>query len=188
MNAQKNLYSLILAALIAAITCILAPFAIPLPMTPVPISLTNLVIFFSLYLVGWKWSLVSYGVYYLLGLIGLPVFSGFSGGLGKAAGPTGGYLIGYFFLIVITGFIIEKYTAHPSLCAVGMILGMIIAYAFGTAWLSYQLNLTFWAGLMAGVFPYLIGDALKIAAALVLAPTLQRAIGRVQVKQAVEKQ
>ncbi|WP_434311722.1 biotin transporter BioY [Hominifimenecus sp. rT4P-3] len=188
MKSQQRLYSLILAALIAAITCILAPFAIPLPMTPVPISLTNLVIFFSLYLIGWKWSLVSYGVYILLGLIGLPVFSGFSGGLGKAAGPTGGYLIGFFFLIIIAGIVIEKYPARPFGCAIGMVLGMAAAYAFGTAWLSYQLKLTFWAGLMTGVFPYLIGDALKIAAALLLGPTLQRAVKRLPVKQSIQKQ
>ena len=131
MKAQKKLYSLVLAALIAAVTCVLAPFAIPLPMTPVPISLTNLVIFFSLYLIGWKWSLVSFGVYYLLGLAGLPVFSGFTGGFGKAAGPTGGYLIGFFFLIFIAGIFVERYPSRPFLCVAGMVCGMIVAYAFG---------------------------------------------------------
>ncbi len=185
MKAQKKLYSLVLAALIAAVTCVLAPFAIPLPMTPVPISLTNLVIFFSLYLIGWKWSLVSFGVYYLLGLAGLPVFSGFTGGFGKAAGPTGGYLIGFFFLIFIAGIFVERYPSRPFLCVAGMVCGMIVAYAFGTAWLAYQLNLTFWAGLVTGVFPYLIGDALKIAAAVLLGPTLRKAVSRMQAGQTV---
>ena len=85
-------------ALMTAITCILAPMALPIPVSPVPISLTNLVIFFMAYILGTKLSVASYVLYLLLGTVGLPVFSGFSGGVGKLLGPTGGYLIGFIFL------------------------------------------------------------------------------------------
>ena len=91
---QKNkTYALAMTALMAAVTCVLAPMAIPIG--PVPISLTNLAIYLSLYLLGWKWGTASYVVYMLIGMVGVPVFSGFTGGLGKLAGPTGGYIIGF---------------------------------------------------------------------------------------------
>ena len=98
-------------ALMTAITCILAPMALPIPISPVPISLTNLVIFFMAYILGMKLSVASYVLYLLLGTVGLPVFSGFSGGVGKLLGPTGGYLIGFIFLAAIAGFFVEKFPA-----------------------------------------------------------------------------
>lgn len=72
-------------ALMTAITCILAPMALPIPVSPVPISLTNLVIFFMAYILGTKLSVASYVLYLLLGTVGLPVFSGFSGGCRQAS-------------------------------------------------------------------------------------------------------
>ena len=76
-----------------AVTCVLAPFS--LPIGPVPISLTNLAIYFSLYVLGTKFGCISYVIYLLIGFIGVPVFSGFTNGPGKLLGPTGGYLIGF---------------------------------------------------------------------------------------------
>lgn len=78
--------------IMAAATAILAPFSIPIG--PVPISLTNLAIYFALYILGAKDGTLSYLVYLLIGLIGVPVFSGFTSGPEKLFGPTGGYLIG----------------------------------------------------------------------------------------------
>ena len=92
------------AALMTAVMCILGPMALPLPVSPVPISLTNLVLYFMIYILGTKLSLISLGIYLLLGAVGLPVFSGFAGGLGKLAGPTGGYLLGFVFMTIISGF------------------------------------------------------------------------------------
>lgn len=71
------------AALVTAVTCILGPMSVPIPVSPVPISLTNLVLYFSVYLLGARRAAVSYLVYLLIGMAGLPVFSGFSGGLGN---------------------------------------------------------------------------------------------------------
>ena len=97
-----------LIALMTALTCILGPLSIPLPFSPVPISFTNLVLYFSVFVLGTKFSTISYIVYLLIGLVGLPVFSGFSGGFAKLAGPTGGYLIGFLFMIPLTGILFEK--------------------------------------------------------------------------------
>ena len=169
---------LVLTALMTAIICILAPLSIPIPISPVPITLTNLVLCFGLFILPWKQLCLSYIVYMLLGLCGLPVFSGFSGGLGKLAGPTGGYLIGFLFLILIGGFFMTLSDGqHQLLFALaGLVLGSLVMYLFGTLWLAFQMHLTFIQALFAGVIPYLPGDILKIVLALLLGPQLRKRI------------
>ena len=88
-------FQMTLIAVMAAITCILGPLSIPIPISPVPISLTNLAIYLTVCLLGWKFGTISYLIYLLIGIAGLPVFSGFSSGFAKLLGPTGGYLIGF---------------------------------------------------------------------------------------------
>ena len=78
-----------LIGVMTAVTCILGPFSIPLPFSPVPISFTNLAIYLAAYVLGMKACTVSYLIYMLLGMVGVPVFSGFTAGVGKLAGPTG---------------------------------------------------------------------------------------------------
>lgn len=163
-------------ALMTAITCILGPMALPIPVSPVPISLTNLVIYFMVYVLGMKLSTISFIVYLLLGTVGLPVFSGFSGGLAKLAGPTGGYLIGFIFLTLIAGFAVEKFPGKIYIHAIGMVIGTAVCYIFGTLWLSSQLGRTFVEGLGIGVIPYLPGDTIKIILALVLGPQIKKAV------------
>ncbi len=174
-------YELVLIALVTAVTCILAPFSIPLPISPVPISFTNLVLYVSIYLLGWKRSTISYIIYLLLGFAGLPVFSGFTGGIGKLAGPTGGYLIGFLLLTVIAGLFVEHFPQKRLLCALGMILGTIVTYIFGTFWLSAQLHMTFTEGLAVGALPYLPGDIIKIGIALIIGPAIKVRVGNFRV-------
>lgn len=163
-----------------AVTCVLGPLSIPLPFSPVPITFTNLAIFLSAYVLGLRAGMISYFVYLLAGLVGLPVFSGFSGGAGKLAGPTGGYLIGFIFLALIGGFFVDRFPGKRVLQAIGLVLGMAVCYAFGTAWLAAQLQIDFAAALAVGVLPYLPGDALKILAALFAGPRLRREIRRLE--------
>lgn len=162
-----------LSGLMAAVLCVLAPFAIPVG--PVPISLTTLILYISLYVLGRKKTLISYGIYLLLGLLGLPVFSGFSGGIGKLLGPTGGYLMGFIFLILITGTIIDRRPKWPVALG-GMLLGAIACYAFGTSWLAHQTGMNFTAALFAGVIPFIPGDLFKIAMALFYGPKIRKRI------------
>ena len=100
-SRSTHTYAMVTTAFMAAVTCILAPLSIPIG--PVPISLTNLAIYLSLYLLNWKRGTISYCLYLLIGLAGLPVFSGFSGGIGKLAGPTGGYIIGFIPMVLHAG-------------------------------------------------------------------------------------
>ena len=167
-----------LTALVTAVTCILAPFSIPIPISPVPISLTNLVLYLSIFVLGMKYSTISYLIYLLLGFVGLPVFSGFSGGIGKLAGPTGGYLVGFILLTMIAGFCAERFRGNLPLIATGMVAGTAVTYLFGTVWLCVQMHISFVSGLSIGVFPYLIGDTVKIIVACVVGQKLYAAVSR----------
>ena len=177
-NKKISIRQMTMIALMTAVTCILGPLAIPLPFSPVPISFTNLAVYFSLFVLGANSATVSYLVYLLIGMVGLPVFSGFTGGFAKMAGPTGGYLVGFIFMAWIAGFFVDRFQGKRVLQAAGMILGTVVAYIFGTAWLCVQSNLTFGAGLAAGVIPYIPGDLIKIVAALAVGPALRQAVRR----------
>lgn len=170
---------LTLMGLMTAAVCVAAPFSVPIPVSPVPLTLTNFVLYIAVYILGMKLAAVSCAAYLILGAAGLPVFSSFSGGLGKLAGPTGGYLVGFIFLVLIQGFLMKSRPGSSLAAAAGMILGTAVCYIFGTVWLGAQSGLPFSAALSAGVIPYLPGDTVKIIAAAVLGPKLQAAVKRV---------
>lgn len=178
MNVQQaqtirstKTYAMSVTALMTAVTCILAPFSVPIG--PVPISLTNLAIYFSLYILDWKKGTLSYLLYLLIGLAGLPVFSGFTGGIGKLAGPTGGYIIGFIPMAVIAGIVIDKFHQRWIQIA-GMIVGTVICYAFGTVWFCLQSGMEVYAALSVCVIPFIPGDLIKIAIAIMIAPEIRK--------------
>lgn len=162
------------AALMTALMCLLGPLA--LPIGPVPISLTNFVILIAVYTLGAKLGLISYLAYLLLGTAGLPVFSGYTGGIAKLAGPTGGYLVGFCFTLVISGIFIKNSHCKTAFSILGMTIGMLIAYAFGTAWFVLEAKCTLWYALTVCVFPFFIGDAIKILLASKIGPVLLSAL------------
>ena len=160
MNEKKISTSTIaMIALMTAVTCILGPLSVPIG--PVPISLTNLAIYFTVILLGLE---KRNGVLCDLFIDRLSWSSGvfkFSAGPAKLFGPTGGYLIGFIFLAMISGWFIEKFPGKRVMYFVGMVLGTAVCYALGTAWLAYEAEMTFQAALMAGVVPFIIGDIAK---------------------------
>jgi biotin transport system substrate-specific component len=162
----------------AAILCVLGPLSVPLPFSPVPISLTMIGIYLAVYAVGMAGGAGAYLVYLLLGLVGLPVFSGFTGGAGKLFGATGGYLIGFIFTALISGFFVDRWWKNRVISAVGMILGIAVAYVFGTVWLAYVAGMTFGQALAAGVIPYLGFDLMKIVVLVIVGPELKKALIR----------
>lgn len=170
--SQGNTKALALIGVMAAVTCILGPLSIPLPFSPVPISLTNLAVYFSIYVLGMKKGSISYVIYMLIGLVGIPVFSSFTGGPGKLLGPTGGYLIGFLFMAVICGFFIDKWPDKRYMGFLGMVIGTLVCYLFGTVWLAYQAELSFSAALTAGVIPFIPGDIIKMLIAMFIGPEI----------------
>jgi biotin transport system substrate-specific component len=171
-NQRIKTYELTAMAMMTALMCILAPLSVPLP-GGVPISLTNMVIYLTVYLLGGKRGTVCYCVYLLIGLVGVPVFSGFTSGPAKLIGPTGGYLIGFIFMAMICGAFCAIGKHDILVYIVGMVAGLGIAYAFGTLWFMYAYNMGLMETLAVCVFPFLIGDALKIAAVTVAAPLIR---------------
>lgn len=174
---QKTIFSvrqLALVGLMTAIICVLAPWALPIPFSPVPISLGTLAIYFVLSVLGTKLGSSSIIVYILLGLAGLPVFTGFRGGPGTLFGPTGGYIIGYIFMGLICGFFIDKWGSKLLPCLLGMILGTAALYVFGSFWLAFQLSYTLPQAFMAGAIPYIPGDLIKMIIAVVLGRQLRK--------------
>ena len=117
-------------------------------------------------------------VYLLLGAVGLPVFAGFKGGLGSLMGVTGGYLLGFVFSALAVGLITRFFSRSFPVLIVSMIVGLVLCYAFGSAWFQILYirtkgAITTGAVLSACVIPYLIPDAIKIALAAVLVRRLQ---------------
>lgn len=169
---KSKVFSMVLTALMAAILCATAPIA--LPIGPVPVSLATFVLYIIVVLLGWKLGTLSCLLYLLIGLVGVPVFSGYAAGPAKLFGPTGGYLIGYILLTLIAGFFCDKFKGKIYMYAIGMVIGTAALYTLGTAWLAFQAHMTLSAALTAGVIPFLAGDAAKIVVSLIFAPIIKK--------------
>lgn len=163
-----------LAGLMSAVICLLAPWSLRIPISPVPVTLGFLAIYFVISVLGMKLGTLSVVVYILLGLAGLPVFSGFLGGPGPLFGPTGGYLMGYIFMALICGFFVDKWGDNLLMSFLGMVLGTAVCYLFGTVWLAYQASYTFMQALAAGVLPYIFIDLVKLVMAMLIGRQLRR--------------
>lgn len=157
---------MVLAALFAALTAVGSYIAIPIG--PVPIVLANFFIMMAGLLLGRKWAPISIGIYLLLGVVGLPVFSGGASGPAALAGPTGGFLIGY----VVTAFIIAiiSRSENPSIKKdiPAVLAGIVVLYLLGVPWLKISLSMEWSKALSAGMIPFIPGDLLKGAAAILL--------------------
>ena len=167
---QSKTYRLVMTALMASVICILAPMSIQIG--DIPISLTNLAIYIILYILGWKQGSISYLVYMLIGMVGVPVFSGFTGGLGKLLGYTGGYIIGFLPMAIVAGLVID-HTKNRFFHLLGMVVGTIICYALGTAWYCFSSGTPVGAALAVCVIPFIPFDLLKMVFAIEVGPLIR---------------
>lgn len=160
--------NLTLVGLMTAVLCVIGPWALHIPISPVPISLGMLGIYFVISVLGMRLGTISVLLYILLGFAGIPVFTDFTAGPGKLLGPTGGYIIGYVFMALICGFFVDRYSRSLPLYLLGMVLGTAACYFFGTLWLAYQMHLTILQALMTAVVPYIPGDLIKLIIARIV--------------------
>ena len=167
---NNKIHDMVLISLITAVSCVFAPMS--LPVGPVPISLATLIFYFSIYILGAKRAFISCGIYIIIGLCGLPVLSGFSGGIAKLAGPTGGYIIGYLFMIAIAGIIIDNFSHSKVMCFLGMLLGTAALYFVGTIWFIYIMDVSVKVALIQCVIIFIPGDIIKMALAVMVAPMI----------------
>ena len=143
---------------------------IQIPFYPVPLTLQTMVIFLIGMLGGWRLGLATISFHYLLGIAGLPVFAGTPEkgiGFGYMLGPTGGYLVGFVFAVLITGFFARRNIYQNCFMSIPvLIIASISIYIPGVIWLSKFIGLE--KAVQFGVTPFLYGAALKIILASLL--------------------
>ena len=171
-DKKLTTYQMAVTAVMAAVLCVLGPLTVPIG--AVPISLANFVICLSVWLLGPKFGTLSVAIYLVLGLVGIPVFSGYGAGLAKVAGPTGGYLVGYLLLALIGGLFIQKSNGNPVVSGIGLVLGDAACYVLGTAWFVFQMQCELGYALSVCVYPFIALDLAKIVGSCVVGALLRK--------------
>ena len=146
---KTKTYSYVVTAFGAAIIAVLAQMTIPLPL--IPITGQTLAIGLIVTILGKKNGTLAVLLYILLGAIGLPVFSGFSGGLAVIVGPTGGYIIGFLVQAYLMGLYMDKFGVNYTHSIIANLIGMVITLTFGTTWLTMVGDGSWTAAFLGGV-------------------------------------
>lgn len=192
---RKHIRDLCYIALCAAVMVICSWLYFNIPATEIPITLQTLGVCMTAGFLGWKRGTLSVLAYILLGICGIPVFSGYKNFYALIGSPSAGYVIGFIFTALIVGvatdklrFIGDRFTNKVKsqiiqlvILAVAMVIGVAICYVFGTLWYLFiykgsataenlQIALTYC------VYPYIVPDLIKIVAATVLVNRLKRYI------------
>jgi len=176
MNLKTK--DLTLIAIFVALTSVCSWISIP---SAVPFTLQTFAVFLTVGLLGGKRGSIAMLVYILLGALGVPVFSNFTGGLGILFGSTGGYIIGFLGSALIMWSIMRFFGEKPVVLAVSMLTGLLVCYIFGTAWfmlvyLNSKGAVSLFTVLSWCVIPFIIPDTIKIILALVLTNKLKKHI------------
>jgi len=158
----------------AAFVGLAAQIAIPLPFTPVPLTLQTFAVLLTGAALGSMRGAISMALYAVVGMVGVPWFA--QGSSGYAA-PSFGYILGFIVAAFIVGRIAENGATRSVPRTAGlMIIGNLVIYAIGVTWLKFALGVDFATAIALGVTPFLIGDAIKIAAAAGLLPLTWRGL------------
>lgn len=177
-KSNVKVLDLVYISIGAALIAICSWISIP---TAVPFTLQTFAVFFVLLLLGGERGTIATLIYILLGAVGVPVFAGFSGGIGVLLGSTGGYIIGFLFMGLIYIVLTRVFGKSLAVKIIALVLGLAVCYAFGTVWFMYVYTRnTGDIGIMAVlswcVFPFILPDLLKMALAFVIAKRVEPAI------------
>ena len=180
VRQRSKTYDLVYVSIFVVLIAICSWISIPFT---VPVTLQTFGVFIAVGLLGGKRGTLAVLVYILMGAIGIPVFSGFTGGIGILAGTTGGYIAGFLFsALIMWG--MEKLFGRSTLVLAGsMVLGLLVCYAVGTLWFMAVYAASSGAvGILTVlgwcVFPFIIPDIAKIVLALILTKRLSGVIKR----------
>ncbi|MBQ8960284.1 MAG: biotin transporter BioY [Ruminococcus sp.] len=171
---------IVLIALMAVITAVCSWISVP---TEVPFTLQTFAVFCSLLLLGGRNGFFSVLVYILLGAVGIPVFAGFSGGMGVILGTTGGYIVG-FLLLALVYWLAEKIPVSgkaPRICVnvIALVMGTVLCYAFGTFWFMHVYAkeaeaIDLGTAMKWCVIPFIPFDLIKLAVAVPLCESIKK--------------
>lgn len=161
-------------ALMVAMNCVSAYIIIPLPFSLSPIALQTLIVNLTGYVLNTKQAFMTMLVYLLVGLAGVPVFTGGSAGPGKLFGPTGGYIIGFLVTAVFLAYFKgEKYN-FKRYALLGCVIGIPLIYVFGVVQLKLITGMGWDKAIMTGALPFIPLDIVKCLAAAVIAGPINR--------------
>ena len=166
---------LVICAMFASITAVLAQISIPLPFTTVPLTMQVFAVAISGVILGCKKGFISQVIYILLGAIGIPVFAQMSGGMGVLFGYTGGFIIGFPLMSLVIGYISEKYESILTIM-IAMIISLVIEYTMGTIWYSFISGVGFMEAIVTCVAPFVVLDLFKVILATTIGITIRRRI------------
>lgn len=167
-----------LALALAAVTGVAAQIRVPLPFTPVPITLQTFAVLLTGIVLGMRFGGLSQALYVGIGLAGVPWFQGGGAGLGHLLGPTGGYLLGFVAAAAFIGYVIDRYPMSrrvPALVVVLCVANFVVIYGFGLPWLYLWLtvisggSVTAVETLTMGLLPFVPGDVIKLIGAVAIA-------------------
>lgn len=169
MNTESKTRSMIMTGMFTAVIAVLSQIAIPMP-SGVPITLQTFGVALTGCVLGWKLGGVAAFIYLLVGAVGVPVYSNFTGGVGRLLGPTGGFIVGFIALAVLCGIgaKLSNRAAGPALS----LLGLIICHLVGAGWYAISAGTSFASAFLAVSLPYLLKDALSVILAYLIAQTL----------------
>ena len=177
MNKNKNLVrDMVFIALCAAIISVCT--FISMPIGPVSLTLQTFAIALTGYFLGAKNGVLATLVYIFLGLVGLPVFSGFKGGFAVLAGPTGGFIIGFLVMVLLCG-LAKRFKKIYIALPLGL-AGLVACHILGISWFAISLSSTysFWQAFLISSAPFLIKDVISVIIAYSLALLLNKAINK----------
>jgi len=164
----------------AAFVGIAAQIAIPLPFTPVPLTLQTFAVLLVGAALGSLRGVLSMGLYALMGVVGVPWFAEGSSGFSSASF---GYILGFILAAFIVGRLAEHGASTTAFRSAGlMVIGNIAIYAVGVIWLKFAISVDWATALSLGVIPFLIGDALKIALAAGLLPLSWKGLEKLKLR------
>ena len=177
---RTNPKAMVFTALFAALSAACAFIAIPLPGTPIPIVIQNMMVVLSGMLLGPVLGTASTVLFIVAGLLGLPVLSGGTGGIAKLMGPTGGFIIGYAISSLTSGLILgrPRQGRSKSIFAIitAALCGFLVMYIPGVIHFMRTMDKTFSQTMALCVLPYLPGDAVKLVICVILARPLRKAV------------
>lgn len=173
---KANIRELTKISICIALLCISSYISFPIPFSAAPITAQTIIINMIALILTPRQSIVSVAIYILLGICGLPVFSGGTAGIGRLLGPTGGFIIGFLISAPLISLLKGKKDSILRYLLATIFVGMPVLYAFGTAFMCITQKMNVIAALSAAVIPFIFGDVLKCIAGSYLALALNKVL------------